>query len=205
LKSIHQQCKANGVLCILDEVISGFRIGSIGGMAEKLNIQPDLVCYGKILGGGFPVGCYAGRAELMNFIAPVGPVYQAGTLSANPVGMVAGLTTLKKIKRDNVIAQVEEKTMYLSKSLNEHFTKQSNGLCCTHFGSLFWIHQSTEKPIRAVSDIPSRQSERFKDLFIKSLDRGIYLAPNAYEVGFLSLAHRKQDLDFTAEVFKQIT
>ena len=196
LESVQSLCKKNNVLLILDEVISGFRI-KLGGMAELYNLQPDLVCYGKIIGGGFPVGCYAGKKEYMDFVAPLGQVYQAGTLSANPVGMVAGLATLKILGATGFYENLENRTAYLAQGLNRLFAHKDAGLQCAHFGSLFWIHAATANPIRAISEIPANQGDTFKPLFLKALDQGIYLAPNAYEVGFMSTAHDRDILDAT--------
>lgn len=203
LESVQALCRKNNVLLILDEVISGFRI-SFGGMAQLLGLSPDLVCYGKIVGGGFPVGCYAGRAEYMNVVAPLGPVYQAGTLSANPVGMVAGLTTLKILSQPDFYQKLEQQTSYLANGLNRLFTEAGKNLHCTHFQSLFWIQEKTEKPIRAISELPANQGPLFKSLFLKALDEKIYLAPNAYEVGFMSSAHTQEILDETLAGMKKI-
>lgn len=200
LKLIADTCKKNKVLLIFDEVISGFRV-ALGGMAELTGITPDLVCYGKILGGGFPVGCYAGRKALMDHVAPLGSVYQAGTLSANPIGMRAGLVSLQKIKRLNAWKSLEEKTLSLQKqtasALDDH------GLQMVTFGSLFWIHEKTDQTIRNNHKIPSGQATRFKKLFLKSLEKGLYLAPNAYEVGFMSMAHTDEVIQKTAQIVKE--
>lgn len=201
LNGLQALCKKNNILLILDEVISGFRV-ALGGMSELTGLVPDLVCYGKIIGGGFPVGCYGGKAEYMNFVAPLGQVYQAGTLSANPVGMVAGLATLKKLKAENHYASLNEKTGYLTDNLNAVFNKAAAGLHCTSFQSLFWIHEKTRNPIRAISEIPENQAALFKSMFLKALDRGLYLAPNAYEVGFMSAAHSKEILDETLHILQ---
>jgi len=182
--------KANGALVIFDEVISGFRV-ALGGMAEILNIKPDLVTYGKILGGGFPVGMYGGRRDLMDLIAPLGQVYQAGTLSANPVGMVAGLATLEKMERVDGWKVLETRGQLLENKVNDLIKNLNLPLTFIRYGSLFWLHNKTAdgKALRQVEQIPAGQKETFKKLFLNSLDRGLYLAPNAYEVGFLSLAH----------------
>jgi glutamate-1-semialdehyde 2,1-aminomutase len=194
---LHQVCdiaRKHGTLVIFDEVISGFRV-ALGGMAEILKIQPDLVTYGKIVGGGFPVGCYGGRQDLMDLVAPNGPVYQAGTLSANPVGMRAGLCTLQKMERVQGWAELEKRGLQFESQLAPAFL--SKGLQFVRFGSLFWFHLKTSEPIRRVSQIPVGQKEYFKNLFSRCLLNGIYLAPHAYEVGFLSLAHTPEILDDT--------
>lgn len=187
--------KANGALVIFDEVISGFRV-ALGGMAEVLQIKPDLVTYGKILGGGFPVGCYGGRRDLMDLIAPLGQVYQAGTLSANPVGMVAGLATLEKMERVSGWKVLEERGQILENKVNDLIKNLNLPLTFVRYGSLFWLHAKTANgaPIRQVEQIAPTQKETFKKLFLNSLDRGLYLAPNAYEVGFLSLAHTEDTI-----------
>lgn len=197
LRHVADTCKKNGTLLIFDEVISGFRVG-LGGMVEKTDIKPDLVTYGKIIGGGFPVGCYGGRADLMNLVAPSGDVYQAGTLSANPIGMRAGLTTLKKMQRLdgwNVLAQRTER---FANTLKTGLQKKGLPLDVSHTASLFWIHGTSPEPIRTVEQIPANQGLHFKNIFLKSLDKGVYLAPNAYEVGFVSMAHTDALLDQAA-------
>ncbi len=199
LKLIAEQCKKNNVLLIFDEVISGFRV-ALGGMVEITGIRPDLVCYGKILGGGFPVGCYAGQKDLMDCVAPLGTVYQAGTLSANPIGMRAGLVSLKKIKRVNAWKTLDEKTLLLKSSLESSFAQHH--LQMATFGSLFWIHEKVSSTIRTNQNIPKGQAAQFKNLFNKALLQGLYLAPNAYEVGFMSLAHSEETIKQTVQILK---
>lgn len=199
LQHVAALCKKNGTLLIFDEVISGFRVG-LGGMVEKTDIRPDLVTYGKIIGGGFPVGCYGGRADLMNMVAPSGDVYQAGTLSANPIGMRAGLTTLKKMQRLDGWNVLEKRTQKFSQILEEGFAKKGLPLTVSHTASLFWIHGKSAEAIRTVEQIPGNQGATFKNLFLKSLDKGVYLAPNAYEVGFVSMAHTEDILTQAASL-----
>lgn len=199
LKKIAYLCEKYQSLLIFDEVISGFRVG-LGGMVEETGILPDLVTYGKIIGGGFPVGCYGGKAELMNQVAPQGEVYQAGTLSANPIGMRAGLTTLKKMQRLDGWKLLEQRTKTFTDALKLGFTKKSIPLDVSHFASLFWIHQASSSSIRSIADIPHNQSTAFKELFLKSLEKGVYLAPNAYEVGFISMAHTDEILHEAADI-----
>lgn len=199
LKKIAQLTRENGSLLIFDEVISGFRVG-LKGMVEETGITPDLVTYGKIMGGGFPVGCYGGRADLMNLVAPSGDVYQAGTLSANPVGMRAGLTTLKKMQRLDGWNILNQRTQKFTQKLNKGFEQQGLNLEVTHAASLFWIHGKQNEKIRSIVQIPAEQGASFKGLFLKALDKGVYLAPNAYEVGFVSLAHTDDILDQAAEM-----
>lgn len=194
LQHIANRCKASGVLLIFDEVISGFRVG-LTGMAGLLGIRPDLVTYGKIMGGGFPVGAYGGRRDLLDLVAPNGPVYQAGTLSGNPIGMRAGLATLKKCERDGIWAKLETAGRDFTSSLNQTFAAEGLGLEVENVQSIFWIHQKTDRPIRSLRDIPAEHGVGFKKIFHGAADRGVYLAPSGYEVGFLGAAHTPEILD----------
>lgn len=203
LQTLRELCTRNGSLLILDEVISGFRV-ALGGMAELTGIKPDLACYGKILGGGFPVGCYGGRADLMDQVAPLGPVYQAGTLSANPVGMRAGLVTLQKMKATGGWAKINAATDAFAREMKAAFDAQKSDLTVSSSASLFWIHGRADKAIRRIDQIPGNQGARFKTLFLGALQRGIYLAPNAYEVGFVSAAHDAATLKETARIISEV-
>ena len=198
LKQVAELTTSHKALLIFDEVISGFRV-ALGGMVEKLGIQADLVTFGKIMGGGFPVGCYGGRAELMDLVAPLGPVYQAGTLSASPVGMVAGLATLEKMKALSGWGILERRTQKFVNQLNLGFEKNGLNLHVDSYASLFWIREKTNSPIRSLDKIPATQGTAFKSLFLNCLEHGIYLAPNAYEVGFVSMAHSDEILEDAAE------
>jgi len=180
--------RAHGALVIFDEVISGFRV-ALGGMAEVLGMRPDLVTYGKVIGGGFPVAAYGGRKDLMELVAPVGPVYQAGTLSANPVGMRAGLATLQKLDAVNAYDQLEQKTQAFCDRLNAELQSRGCPFAVARQASIFWLHRKTENPIRRIEQIPSESSAAFARVFHAALDRGVYLAPSAFEVNFMSLAH----------------
>jgi len=197
LQLVAELAKQNGALVIFDEVISGFRVAR-GGMVEQTGIRPDLVTFGKIIGGGFPVGCYGGRKDLLDLVAPLGPVYQAGTLSANPIGMRAGLVTLSKMKRENGWQILEQRTKKFTSDLNLGFEKLGLNLQVDSKASLFWIRQKTSGQIRSIDQIPTTQAQGFKKLFLKCLDQGIYLAPNAFEVGFVSLAHTEKILEDAA-------
>jgi glutamate-1-semialdehyde 2,1-aminomutase len=180
--------RRHGALVIFDEVISGFRV-AMGGMAEVLNLQPDLVTYGKVIGGGFPVGAYGGRRDLMEMVAPSGPVYQAGTLSANPVGMRAGLATLQKIERVNAFDVLDKRTASFCDGLNQTLEQKDLPVQVTQTASLFWLHAKTDKVIRRLEDIPAGHVEQFARIFHSALKRRIYFAPSGYEVSFVSLAH----------------
>ena len=198
LETVIRLARQHGSLVIFDEVISGFRV-AMGGMAEVLGLVPDLVTYGKVVGGGFPVGCYGGRRELLDLVAPVGPVYQAGTLSANPVGMRAGLATLRKMEAVGAHAQLEAKSAQLADQVNEGLRQAGLPFEMTRFGSLFWLRGATPDPIRTVPAIPEGHGAAFAKIFHRLLDRGIYLAPSGYEVGFVSLAHTEEQLAWAAQ------
>jgi glutamate-1-semialdehyde 2,1-aminomutase len=199
ITEIVRLARENGSLVIFDEVISGFRV-ALGGMAEVLQIHPDLVCYGKVIGGGFPVGCYGGRKDLMELVAPAGPVYQAGTLSANPIGMRAGLATLQKIERVNAYAHLEEKTAYFCDTINEELLQRGNRFQITSFGSIFWLHAKADRVIRSVEQIPRDHPDRFARVFHEALKRGVYLPPSGHEVCFMSLAHSEESLTYARDV-----
>lgn len=200
LRFLRDITKQHGSLLIFDEVITGFRVGP-QGLAGLWNIQPDLVAYGKVLGGGFNVAAYGGRQDLMDWIAPSGPVYQAGTLSANPVGMRAGLTTLEQVEKNDVYTVLRSRTAMFTKEMQALFDKHSAPFQVAHFESLFWIHGRTDKTIRHLSQIPEGQKENFAKLFHHLLQQRVYLAPSGYEVGFLSFAHTEAVLGETLNAF----
>lgn len=204
LIKISELCKKHQSLLIFDEVISGFRV-ALGGMAEVTGIVPDLVCYGKIIGGGFPVGCYGGRSDLMDMVAPSGPVYQAGTLSGNPIGMRAGLITLQKAKREELWTRMPGKTETFSQALENIFAEHDVNFKVARRPSLLWIHGSQEQEPSNLAQIPKDHGEKFKQFFHSCLDQGLYLAPSAFEVGFLSWAHSDQILDEALAKFKKAT
>jgi glutamate-1-semialdehyde 2,1-aminomutase len=180
--------RQHGALVIFDEVISGFRV-ALGGMAQVLGMTPDLVTYGKVIGGGFPVACYGGRKDLMELVAPAGPVYQAGTLSANPVGMRAGLTTLQKIERVGAYRVLEDRTGAFCDELNAELKQRGLPFQLTRTASIFWLHAETAEVIRRIDQIPREHSNAFARVFHNALSRGVYLAPSGFEVSFMSLAH----------------
>lgn len=193
LQGLRDLCTKHNALLVFDEVISGFRIG-FGGMAEKTGITPDLVTYGKIIGGGMPVGAVAGPRKFMEFLAPIGPVYQAGTLSGNPVAMAAGLVNLKKLTKEAYV-QLEQNTVSIVEIMKEWMDKNGfDDYQIIQYGSLFYPI-STHKKLTNIKDLPANMGERFYQLFETFLGKGIYLAPNGYEVGFCSLAHGKDVQD----------
>ena len=197
LQAIARAARAHGALLIFDEVISGFRL-SFQGYAGLSGIRPDLVTYGKVIGGGFPVGAYGGRHDLMQLVAPVGPVYQAGTLSANPLAMCAGIATLQRLQDGGLYQRLEQLGARLERAL-----VGASGLAIQRVGSVFWICSSRSgfpaMPMRSPRGLPPDAGKCFAALFHPLLERGIYLAPSAYEVGFLSAAHTDAHIDALAE------
>ncbi|MEJ0100843.1 MAG: glutamate-1-semialdehyde 2,1-aminomutase [Pseudomonadota bacterium] len=194
LKTLAALCRKHGALLLLDEVISGFRLGFTGA-AGLYGIEPDLVTYGKVIGGGFPVGAYGGKREYMELVAPVGPVYQAGTLSANPVAMAAGLATLEQLADGKLYAQLEKLGAELEGKLNA-----IPGLTVQRVASLFWpyLAQGAAR-LRSLGDLKTKPAAPFGPVFHKLLDAGIYLAPSAFEVGFLSAAHTSAHVEQLAQ------
>jgi len=198
LAGVAARCRRHGALLILDEVISGFRVGR-GGMAEALALAPDLVTFGKVIGGGFPVAAYAGRKALMDLVAPVGPVYQAGTLSANPVGMRAGLASLKKIESHDGWRVLNERTARFADGLRRRFAEADPALQVVQHASIFWIVRHAGDLIRRPDRIPSSHADWYRRFFHAALDRGVYLAPSAFEAAFMSAAHSDDDVASTLD------
>ena len=188
LEAVAGSARDCGALVIFDEVISGFRMAT-GGMAE------DLVTYGKVMGGGFPVGCYAGRADLMDHIAPAGDVYQAGTLSANPIGMVAGLTSLQKCESQRVIPVINGRAEQMQRSLQEYVQAEDLPLQVVQQGSILWLHWRTATAIRDPQAIPAEQRQWFGHFFHACLERGIYIPSSPFEVLFVSFAHTDEIME----------
>jgi glutamate-1-semialdehyde 2,1-aminomutase len=192
LQSLVNTARAVGSLVIFDEVISGFRV-AWGGMVERTGIKPDLVTYGKIIGGGLAVGAYAGRKELLDMVAPSGKVYQAGTLSANPLAMRTGFATLNKLREKNVYATLEKRTADFVGQLKKILRPAEFDV--SHVGSVFWIQPLLAEPARNLTHLPGGLNDRYGKLFHALLKRGVYLAPSGYEVGFISLAHTEEILN----------
>ncbi|MGB3547314.1 MAG: aminotransferase class III-fold pyridoxal phosphate-dependent enzyme, partial [Saprospiraceae bacterium] len=183
----------HNVLLIFDEVISGFRVGFTGA-AGYYDVAPDIITFGKIIGGGFPVGAYAASAEIMDYIAPVGPVYQAGTLSANPVAMAAGKVALEQCLAPGFYEALAEKTNRLADTIEAHTRSRSYPLTVVRVGSIFWLSFSHDRITRA-DQIDPAGMELFKIIHHELLQSGIYLGPSGYEVGFVSAAHTDADIE----------
>jgi glutamate-1-semialdehyde 2,1-aminomutase len=204
LQHLAERTRHSGALLILDEVITGFRSGRRGA-AGAFAVTPDLVCYGKVIGGGFPVAAYGGRSDLMDLVAPVGPVYQAGTLSANPVGMRAGLRTLERMAELDGWTVLEGRAAAFCESLGRRLAAVSPQLGVTRHASIFWIHhghsaaEPAPTPMRRVDRIPPDLAPWYERFFHAALERGVYLPPSPYEVCFLSMAHDAPVLDAAAD------
>jgi glutamate-1-semialdehyde 2,1-aminomutase len=194
--------RKHGALLIFDEVMTGFRLGRAGVQGIE-GITPDLSCFGKVIGGGLPVGAFGGRAEVMDLLAPLGPVYQAGTLSGNPLAMAAGLAQLRELDKPSGFARLEELGAHFEKGLRALLEEKGVPYRFHRTGSMFCLY-FTDREIMNVSDVMKQDLEFFRKFFWGCLDKGIYLAPSPYETGFLSLAHTEADLDETVGVFREV-
>lgn len=194
---LREICTENGILLMFDEVISGFRV-AFEGASGYYGIKPDLVAFGKIIGGGFPVGAYASSAEVMNNIAPEGAVYQAGTLSGNPVAMAAGIAQLKECLKPGFYENLEAKTSAFVNKVQSHVDAKGYPFHMFHIGSIFWLSFSNKQRVRSAAEIPADSSEKFKVFYDALLAQGIYVGPSGYEVGFVSEAHTEDDLNKAA-------
>jgi glutamate-1-semialdehyde 2,1-aminomutase len=196
LEGLRQMCTDNDILLIFDEVMTGFRLAA-GGVQELLNVNADIVCFGKVIGGGLPVGAFAARAEIMNYLAPLGPVYQAGTLSGNPLAMAAGLTMLQSLNNDHsVFKSLEEKTAYLHAGMDKVLRANNVDFTINRIGSMISVHFDSN-PVTDFKSAAKGDNENFKKFFHGLLNEGIYIAPSAYESWFLTNALTYEDLDFT--------
>jgi glutamate-1-semialdehyde 2,1-aminomutase len=203
LEALRQICTENAILLIFDEVMTGFRLAK-GGVQELLNVKADIVTFGKVIGGGLPVGAFAARAEIMNYLAPLGPVYQAGTLSGNPLAMAAGLAMLKALNEDEAVFQrLSEKTIYLENGIQKALS--SNGIAFTinRIGSMISVHFDSA-PVVDFQSAAKGDNETFKKFFHGLLNEGIYIAPSAYETWFITDALTYEDLDFTIRAIEKV-
>lgn len=198
LEGLREQCDKHGVVLIFDEVMTGFRV-SLGGAQGHYGIKPDLSTFGKIVGGGMPVGCFGGKREIMGCIAPLGPVYQAGTLSGNPLAMAAGLTTLKLISRPGFHAELTDYTSRMLDGLQQRADAAGVPFVTTQAGAMFGLYFSGADDIVTFEDVMASDAERFKRFFHLMLDGGVYLAPSAFEAGFTSIAHGDKELQITLD------
>jgi glutamate-1-semialdehyde 2,1-aminomutase len=203
-EDLRQLCTDNNILLIFDEVMTGFRLAR-GGAQELLNIKADIVCFGKVIGGGLPVGAFAARNEIMNYLAPLGPVYQAGTLSGNPLAMAAGLAMLQALNNDStVFTRLEEKTAYLAAGIDKVLTKNKVDFTINRVGSMVSVHFSKDTVVDFQSAAKG-DNETFKKFFHGLLQEGIYIAPSAYETWFITDALTYEDLDFTIKAIDTVS
>ena len=197
LAGLRALCDEQGIVLIIDEVMTGFRV-AYGGAQERYQVYGDLVCLGKIIGGGLPVGAFGGKAAIMDQLSPDGGVYQAGTLSGNPLAMSAGIATLKLLQEEGVYQQLEEKSAYLEQGLQQVTAGSPVPTCWQRVGSMFCTYFQ-EGPVASFADAARSDTEAFARYFRSMLDQGINLAPAQFEAGFMGLAHSRQDLDKTIE------
>ncbi|KAF2515187.1 glutamate-1-semialdehyde 2,1-aminomutase [Flavobacterium foetidum] len=204
LEGLRELCTANGILLIFDEVMTGFRLAR-GGVQELYGIDADIVTFGKVIGGGLPVGAFAAREEIMNHLAPLGPVYQAGTLSGNPLAMAAGLAMLQALDNDReIFTRLEEKTAYLEKGIDRVLKANNVVFTINRVGSMISVHFDAD----SVTDFQTAakgDNETFKKFFHGLLQEGVYIAPSAYETWFITDALTYEDLDFTINAIDKVS
>jgi len=202
LEFLREITRAHGALLIFDEVMTGFRLAS-GGAQERFGITPDLSAFGKVIGGGLPVGAFGGRAEIMDYLAPLGPVYQAGTLSGNPVAMAAGLANLHELQASGAYARLEELGRQLADGMRDAARSAGVAMQFNTCGSMFCGYFTSE-PVWNLADAMKSDREKFKKYFHGMLDAGVYLAPSQFEAGFISTAHTPADIEKTVQAAAQV-
>lgn len=197
-EGLREICDQEGALLIFDEVMTGFRVAE-GGAQAYYNIKPDLTCLGKVIGGGMPVGAFGGRKDVMQYIAPTGPVYQAGTLSGNPVAMAAGYASLNLLREEGNEKRLAAKTKQLANGFKDLADKHGIPMLVHQVGGMFGFFFTDQKTVTCYEDVTKCDVERFKRFFHLMLDHGVYLAPSAFEASFTSLAHGSKEIDATLE------
>ncbi|PKB86316.1 glutamate-1-semialdehyde-2,1-aminomutase [Ewingella americana] len=202
LPGLRALCDEFGALLIIDEVMTGFRV-ALGGAQEHYNVMPDLTCLGKIIGGGMPVGAFGGRREVMDALAPTGPVYQAGTLSGNPIAMAAGIACLTQVSQPGVHQTLTELTTRLAEGLVDAAQKENIPFVVNHVGGMFGLFFTDAETVTSYQDVMKCNVERFKKFFHLMLEEGVYLAPSAFEAGFMSLAHTQEDIQRTIDAARR--
>jgi len=203
LETLREQCTASGAVLIVDEVMTGFRVAK-GGAQALFGIEPDLTTLGKIVGGGMPAAAFGGRADIMASIAPDGPVYQAGTLSGNPVAMAAGLATLEQIDQPGFYEALGERTQQLVTGFTEAARDANVPLATENAGGMFGFIFTDDGPVRRFSQVAAADVERFKKFFHGMLSEGIYFAPSAFEAGFVSAAHGDAEISHTIDAARKV-
>ena len=203
LEALRAACDQHGSVLIFDEVMTGFRV-ALGGAQALYDIRPDLTTLGKIIGGGMPVGAFGGRREIMEQIAPLGPVYQAGTLSGNPVAMAAGLATLDALAQPRFYEQLTAATTQLVEGLQQAAKLAGVALSTNHVCGMFGLFFTDKAPVRYFREVMACDVERFKRFFHGMLNEGVYLAPSAFEAGFVSAAHSPADIEATLVAARKV-
>ncbi len=203
LQTLREVCDSHGCVLIFDEVMTGFRV-ALGGAQQHYGVTPDLTTLGKVIGGGMPVGAFGGKREIMEQIAPLGPVYQAGTLSGNPVAMAAGLATLKLISQSGFFEQLGRKVEQLVTGLRERAAAHNIPLTTNHVGGMFGCFFTEEEAVSNFAQVSNCDLERFKTFYHGMLEQGIYLAPSAFEAGFVSASHTERDINATLDAAEQV-
>ncbi len=203
LDGLRRLCDEHGAVLIFDEVMTGFRV-ALGGAQQFYGVTPDLTALGKIIGGGMPVGAFGGRRDIMEMISPLGPVYQAGTLSGNPVAMAAGLATLNELTRPGFYEQLTKKTQRLVENITDHAKVTGIPLTANTAGGMFGLFFSDAQPVTSYQQVISSDTEMFKNFFHGMLKEGIYLAPSPFEAGFVSAAHSDEEIDRTIKAAAKV-
>jgi len=203
LETLREACDRHGSLLIFDEVMTGFRV-SAGGAQAVYGVRPDLTTLGKVIGGGMPVGAFGGRRDIMERLAPLGPVYQAGTLSGNPIAMAAGLKTLELISAPGFFEALSQKTTRLVEGIVERAGRTGVAMSANHLGGMFGLFFTDAPRVTNLSQVTACDIERFKTFFHGMLARGVYLAPSAFEAGFVSSSHTETDLDETLDAVEAV-
>ncbi len=198
LETLRECCTSHGAVLIFDEVMTGFRVGPAGAQG-LYDIEPDLTAFGKIIGGGMPVGAFGGRAEIMAQLSPEGPVYQAGTLSGNPIAMTAGLCTMKRLAEPGFHEELGGKTRALLEGFREAAERHGIALCTQSVGGMFGLFFTDAPNVTSFAGVQDCDAVRFGRFFHHMLESGVYLAPSAFEAGFMSQAHQTADLELTIE------
>lgn len=202
LPGLRALCDEFGALLIIDEVMTGFRV-ALGGAQAHYGVTPDLTCLGKIIGGGMPVGAFGGRRDVMEALAPTGPVYQAGTLSGNPIAMAAGYACLTEIAQPGTHATLTDLTTQLAQGLRAAAQAENIPLVVNHVGGMFGLFFTDAAEVTCYDDVTRCDTERFKRFFHLMLEEGVYLAPSAFEAGFMSLAHSAEDIQRTVDAARR--
>ncbi len=203
LETLREVCDQSGAVLILDEVMTGFRV-SLGGAQGKLGITPDLTTLGKVIGGGMPVGAFGGKREIMEHLSPLGPVYQAGTLSGNPLAMAAGLKTLELISADGFFEDLEQKVEKLTDGILEAAKENNIPISCNRIGGMFGLFFTEEETVETFAQVSACDGERFNKFFHAMLKEGVYLAPSSFEAGFVSAAHTEGDIEATIKAARKV-